>query len=480
MDNIDDLESSFFSQIDTSMDAILEDEGNDSFSKYKGNPADTNDEIYGEAPDFAAIRKVERFEKNPFWVPRGILPGYWNVYLTTSRLLCDTQDLTRKKNIISGIQKVAKEKAAADRKRGKRIVAGKMVEFFSDMGVFIRLYGAGIDVLAKLDVPARRVLALYSLQLFGEHGKDVDYVINDYKTAVSYMKDYNWQKINPDNQEYLRRNGFDYPEEFKKLILFPDNFINPEKFKRGKQALASVKFQYVLKSSKKEFTAKLLYKTKTRKKYYINTEFLFNGNHWNISSNPYKESLRFKILESSWDDPDVSVNDYWLMRKSISVRLVRKQQLRQISFKKAKKYLSREKGVNNQWETGIGTSNTNFFEDQGKTSYSERASFIKIYQEGVYPIFSLGKNGMLVLVDIFQQMLASGHDKDWVAINYTDKHFLYEASKRDTENEDINRRQAFYKGVHECIEHSLICRGRNEGEYFINPLFFFHGNRKDI
>lgn len=475
MEERDEFEDSYFSQINSSLDAIVEDEDDTFYSMYKENPENTNEIIYGESPDFAAIRKASVFKINPFWVPRSIIPGYWNAYFTSSFTLVDKQALTRKENIIKGVQKAVKKEIVANRGGNTRIFSAYVKEDLSDMGVFIRLYHSGIDVFATLDAPARRVLALYSLQLFGENGKDINYIINDYRTAISYLKDYNHQVINPDNREYLMRNGIDYDDEFKKMIIFPDNFITPEKFKRGKQALSSVKFEYKLNRPKGKLTAKLLYKSKNRKKYYINTEFLFNGNHWNLTKVPELE----KILESSWNDPDVPVKAYLEMQRSISVRAA-KGQLHKIPFKKAQKYLVSEKGTNNKWQPGIDESNKWYFESQGSTRYSERAIFIKIYQEGVYPIFSLGKNGMLVLGDVFHQLLSAGHDRDRVNLNYNDKHFLYIARDRNSINKDINRRQAFYKGIQECINHSLICRGRIEGEYYINPLFFFHGNRKDI
>ena len=475
MDERDELENSYFSQIDSSMDAIAENEDDTFYSMYKENPESTNKIVYGESPDFAAIRKASGFKENPFWIPRSIVPGYWNAYFTSSFTLYDKQAFTRKKNILKGVQKAVKKEVAANREKNNRIFSAYVKEILSDMGVFIRLYRSGIDVFATLDAPARRVLALYSLQLFGENGKDVNCIINDYKTAILYLNDYNHQVMDPDNREYLLKNGIDYDDEFKKMIIFPANFINPEKFKRGKRMLSSVTFQYKLNRKKEKLTAKLLYKSKNRKKYYINTEFLFNGNHWNLTKVPDLE----KILESTWNDPDVSVKDYMEMQRSISVKAT-KGQLHKIPFKKAQKYLVSEKDTNNRWKSGVDESNKWYFEAQGSTRYSERAVFIKIYQEGVYPIFSLGKNGMLVLGDVFHQLLSAGHARDRVNLNYNDKYFLYVARDSNSENKDINRRQAFYKGIQECIEHSLICRGRTEGEYFINPLFFFHGNRKDI
>ena len=458
------VEESFFSQTDS--DFMLLEEENVQAALPDG--VDSRDFKKLELPqnlrDFMDLEQIKknRYHYNPFWEKRTASPGF----LWANFQVANVESIRMLKKRIDG-------KLENARRKNRKEEIGELSAVLQDVdyGVFIQLYGTGIDSLAYMSTAAKKVFSMICLQLMGPYGKDMQNINVSWKYVQKMMEEEYWLSKHIIYEDYLKERGLEYSKSFMECISICKEYMSYEMYKRG---IRELREQTVTVTSQKGPVqkVKILYKTKSNGCFLINPLVLFNGNRGLlVKSNRAMSEEKEEWIRMIWND-GAPPEEYLALLNRISLRWLPP------SYKTygndELKYDFADKKVTYHEPDRLALKHVLVKKEQGK--YTSRGLFVKIYKEGIFPMFTLGKNGMLVLVDIFHAMLRSP-SKDKVTLRYTDTRFFYKPAKVQKKGSETGRRAAFYKGLNECISHSLICRSDIPDTYFINPLFFFVGDR---
>lgn len=459
------MEEIFLDQIESDF-MLLEEENEQAVIPDGVDPRDfKNLELPQDLRDFMDLEliKKNRYHYNPFWEKRTASPGF----LWANFQVANVESIRMLKKKIDGKLENAR------RKNGKNEEIGELSAVLQDVdyGVFIQFYGTGMEALACMGTAAKKVFSMICLQLMGPYGKDMQNINVSWKHVQKMMEEEYWLSKRIVHEEYLKERGLEYSKSFMECISIPREYMSYEIYKRG---IRELRTQTVLVTSKKRsaHTAKILYKTKSNGCFLINPLILFNGNRGLlVKSNGTMSEEKEEWIRTVWDDT-AAPEEYLSLLGLISVRWLPP------SYKTygndELKYDFTNKKTEYHEPDRLALKHVLVKKEQGK--YTSRGLFVKIYKEGIFPMFTLGKNGILVLVDIFHAMLRNP-SKDKVTLRYTDTWFYYKPAKVQKKGSETGRRAAFYKGLNECIAHSLICRSDIPDTYFINPLFFFVGDR---
>lgn len=98
----------------------------------------------------------------------------------------------------------------------------------------------------------------------------------------------------------------------------------------------------------------------------------------------------------------------------------------------------------------------------GETHVVEAEQFIKMYAQGMAMVFNLGVSAQKVFACIYREM-AKNKNCDTVFIPY---------------RKDMGfSKTTYYKGIKECITAGLLAQSVSPSLYFINPSYFYNGDR---
>lgn len=407
--------------------------------------------------------KKNRYHYNPFWEKRTASPGFLWANFQVARI----ESIRMMKKKIDGKLENAHKKSRKPKEIGELAAAVRDVDY----GVFIQFYRAGVDSLLQLSTAERKVFSLICLQLMGPYGKDMLHVNVSWKQAQKMMAEEYRQSKHVAHEKYLQERKLMYSRSFMDCISIPENYMSYEVYKRGLRELREQTVE-IFHKEKPLPKAKLLYKTKSNGCFLINPLIWFNGNRGQlVKSDGSVPDEKEDWIRNIWND-EVDMEDYLALLGQISTQWLPPGYKTLGDDHLA--YDFSTKKVTYQASDRLVLQHVRVTKEQGKRI--SRGLFVKIYKEGLFPVFTLGKNGMLVLTDIFHAMLQNP-SKDKVTVRYTDKWFYYKPGKSQKKESKTGRQAAFYKGLHECIDHSLICRSDTQDTYFINPLFFFVGDR---
>lgn len=413
-----------------------------------------------------AIKKGKHYEENPFCNVTLLAP-----VLKANQILLDIITDIKKVNIN---KKIKKELEQQGKKLGDQYYRIKSELYVQDRN-YLKLYKDGIQVLPLLGAPAQHLWAAILLQLLGSERKESTYVKVEHRSLLKDIEEYNAKLDSAKKLLSEQKENDGYTEDLLDAIRFPDGFLTYNIFWNGRKKLEDLTFPLPCKEWKgSSVLAKALYKSVNKDLYYINPRLMFNGqrNAYATLKGVFPSYFRENLL-SVWAEEEVTVEMFEKMCKSIP--FYNDKQIKKTPIDKTIPIL-----VYNPIEkTNVLQKQTDF------TLYhvvKDKERYIKVYLDGIVPIFTLNKNGMLVLCDVLAQLLEGSRANDVVELHYTDTNFLFTPKKEGRTKKEIQmaRYQAFRDGIKNCIDHSLICCGKTSQEYFINPIFFFCGNRANV
>lgn len=98
----------------------------------------------------------------------------------------------------------------------------------------------------------------------------------------------------------------------------------------------------------------------------------------------------------------------------------------------------------------------------GETHVVEAEQFIKMYAQGMAMVFNLGVSAQKVFACIYREM-SKNKNCDTVFIPYRKSMGFSKTT--------------YYKGIKECIMTGLLAQSVSPSLYFINPSYFYNGDR---
>lgn len=355
------------------------------------------------------------------------------------------------------------------RAMNRQIYKRKSVKRIVDWAPYIQLYVAGVDALPSLSANAAKVLAVILRDYIGSRGKDMYYVNASWRNAKNVLKE-GQKPINEEQCELATQGS--YPDEILKLIYFPENFLHKRTYDNGLRDLKKVSVK-LPETKKYEATyTKFIYETHNTGLYLINPMAFYNGNRATslLQSNGRPKDEIWSRIQGMWKD-EAGIEEYEMLLGRVPRRWDSPR------FKRVKEELP-VLSLSPYSEIGVDETVV----EKMPSSMRSPAYHVKIYLEGLVPIFTLNEGGRLVFRDVFHSLIAlsqRGCRPDIVSIHYTDTEFKYEP-KKDAKDPENARRVAFRRGVVECLKNKLLARSEMPDVYFINPLFFFVGKRENL
>lgn len=459
------MEESFFEQIDSGF-MLLEVENEQAAIPDGVDPRDfRNLDVQPNLRDFMDLEliKKRRYHYNPFWEKRMVSPGF----LWANFQVANVESIRMLKKKIDGKLENARRKSRKEKDIG--VLSAVLQDV--DYGVFIQLYRTGIDSLLYMSAAAKKVFSMICLQLMGSYGKDMQHINISWKHMQKMMEDEHCLSGHMAHEEYLKQRGLDYSKSFMECISISKDYMSYEVYKRG---IRELREQVITIRSTKGPVQKMkvLYKTRSKGCFLINPLILFNGNRGLlVKADGTVPAEKEEWIRTVWAD-ETSPEEYLALLGQISIRWMPPRY--KTYGNDELKYDFTNAEVQYHEPDRLALKHVWVKREQGR--YTSRGQFVKIYKEGIFPVFTLGKNGTLVLLDIFHAMLRSP-SKDKVTLRYTDTWFHYKPGEPGKRGSQKGRLAAFYKGINECMAHSLICRSDVPNTYFINPLFLFVGDR---
>lgn len=108
--------------------------------------------------------------------------------------------------------------------------------------------------------------------------------------------------------------------------------------------------------------------------------------------------------------------------------------------------------------------------------YVDNATFIKVMSASFGILFNMKASGQKMFWLVMQKLQESSISKDIVQISFND----YDAKKKLSKETQLFScsHGTFYGGLRELKKHNFIAEfGSRSGFYWINPLYFFNGDR---